>query len=55
MDEFDIHDLAGLTRHAVAVGVTVDRILSFRFSAKTNVGLPLPLRSIGGPIPELPV
>jgi hypothetical protein len=50
MDELGIHDLAGLTRHAIAVEVTVDRILSFRFSTKTNVGLPLPLRSFGGPI-----
>jgi hypothetical protein len=55
MDEFDIHDPAGLTRHAVAVGVAGDRILFFRFSAKTNLGLPLPLRPFGGPIPELPV
>jgi hypothetical protein len=39
MDEFDIHDTAGRTRHAIAAGVTVDRILSFRFSAKTDARL----------------
>jgi hypothetical protein len=52
MDEFDIHDTAGFTRQAIAAGVAVDRILSFRFSAKTNVGWPLLLRHFAGPMPE---
>jgi hypothetical protein len=55
MDEFDIHDTAGLTRHAIATGVTVGRFLSFRFSAKTNVGLSLTLRPSGEPMTKLPI